>query len=51
MGTFIVSAVVLCIIGLAAHRVYKDRKSGEGCGHGCENCSGCSGCVEPDGSK
>lgn len=46
MGTWIVGAIVFCIIGFAVYKVYKDRKNGNGCGHGCENCGyGCEGCL------
>ena len=51
MGTLIVGAIVLCVIGLAAYKVYKDRKNGKGCGHGCESCSYCSGSQKPDSSE
>lgn len=40
MGTFIVGAVVLGIIILAARSVYKSRKKGDGCGCGCSGCGG-----------
>ena len=41
MGTYIVGATILCIIGFAARGAYKDYKSGKDCGHDCENCSCC----------
>jgi len=43
MGTWIVGAFVLAIIGLAGYSVYKDRKTGKSCGCGCENCQSCPG--------
>ncbi|MCL2035007.1 MAG: FeoB-associated Cys-rich membrane protein [Oscillospiraceae bacterium] len=39
MGTFVVSVVVISIMGLAVRKIYLDRKSGKGCGGGCKNCS------------
>jgi len=39
MGTFIVGAVVACVVGLAAHKVYKNRRSGKGCGGCREGCA------------
>ena len=41
MGTWIVGAVVLVIVGAAARKVYRDRKSGKSCGCGCDGCSEC----------
>jgi len=51
MGTWIVGAVVVWVIGLAAYKVYKDRQSGKGCGPGCESYSCCPGCKEPNSTK
>jgi hypothetical protein len=44
MGTWIVGAVVVYIVGLAAYKVYKDYQSGKGCGHGCEGCRTSGSC-------
>jgi len=46
MGTLLVGMVVICVIGLAVYKVYKDRKNGKGCGQSCENCSCCPGCMD-----
>jgi len=43
MGTWIVGIIVLAVIAFAGYRVYKNHKSGKGCGCGCENCSSCPG--------
>ena len=43
MGTYIVGAIVLGIVGLAIRKIYQDKKAGKGCGS-CESCGcGCSG--------
>ncbi|MGJ4848857.1 FeoB-associated Cys-rich membrane protein [Bacillota bacterium Meth-B3] len=42
MGTWVVGAIVAVVIGLAARKVYKDRKTAKGCGGGCGG--GCAGC-------
>ena len=42
MGTYIVGAIVLGIVGLAIRKIYQDKKAGKGCGS-CESC-GCGGC-------
>ena len=39
MGTWMVGAVVLFVIGWAGYQLVKDRKNGKGCGCGCEHCS------------
>ena len=47
MENFIIIAVVLVIIGLAARYVIKAKKSGKkciGCPDGCNTEKGCSGC-------
>jgi len=46
MGTWIIGAVIFCMVGLAAYKVYKDFQSGKSCG--CDGCSQCYGCVKPD---
>jgi len=46
MGTYIVGTIVAVIIGLIIFKIFKDRKSGKGCGCGCESCSACPGCGE-----
>ena len=51
MGTFIVGTVVSCVIGLAARRVYRDRKNGKVCGSGCASCPYSTGCSEADNGK
>jgi len=50
MGTWIVGAIVFCIVGLAAYIVYKDHESGKGCGS-CKSCSHCPDCPKPDSAK
>lgn len=39
MGTYIVGAIILAVIGLAIRSVYKSRKKGDSCGCGCTNCN------------
>ncbi len=47
MVDFIIVAVIVAILGLAAWYVYRSQKSGKkciGCPDGCGNCQSCSGC-------
>lgn len=44
MGTWLVGSVVFAAIALAARKVYRDRKSGNGCGCGYDACSSCRSC-------
>ena len=55
MSTFIISCIILLLVVLAIRSLWKDRKSGKGCGGACSHCSGgcagggcssdgCSGC-------
>ena len=46
MGTWIIGAVVVCTIGAAAYRVYKNFKNEKSCECGGESCSGCPGAKE-----
>ena len=46
MGTWIVGAVVLAVAGLAARKIYKDRRNGKGCG-----CDGCTNCPKSANQK
>lgn len=46
---FVIIAIVLAILGLAAYCIYRSKKSGKRCigcpdsGSCCGNCAGCSG--------
>ncbi|MDO4941438.1 MAG: FeoB-associated Cys-rich membrane protein [Lachnospiraceae bacterium] len=42
MGTIVVLAILLVIIGLIIRSMYKDKKAGKSlqCGVNCKNCSG-----------
>lgn len=44
IGTFVVLVIVACIVGLAARKVWKDKKSGKSCSSCGGSCGGCSGC-------
>ncbi len=49
IGTIIVSAVVLLMVGLAGYKLIRDEKSGK---TGCSGCSGsCSACHIPDNKE
>lgn len=42
MGTWIVGAIVLILVGAAISVIYRDKKNGKGrCGGDCGKCSGC----------
>lgn len=42
MGTVVVGAAVVCIIGLAVHSLVRDKKQGKSsCGGDCSRCHGC----------
>ena len=41
MGTWIVGAVLVVIVGLIVRSMIKDKKNGKGCGGDCGHCSGC----------
>ena len=40
MGTVIVGAIVLGVVGLAVRSIMKDKKSGKGCNGNCGSCGG-----------
>ena len=44
IGTFVVLVIVACIVGLAARKVWKDKKSGKSWLVVAEAVCGCSGC-------
>ena len=46
MGTWIVGAVVLAVVGLAVRVIYTNSKKGKGGG-----CDGCSGCPKSEHKK
>ncbi|GMQ63037.1 FeoB-associated Cys-rich membrane protein [Vallitalea maricola] len=37
MGNFIAGGIIILLVGLAIHKMYKDKKAGK-------KCSGCSSC-------
>lgn len=41
MGTVIVLGIILCMVFFAGRKLYKNKKSGAGCGCG-TSCSACS---------
>lgn len=41
MGTVVVGAIVLAIVGLAVRSMHKDEKNGKGCNGNCGSCGGC----------
>ena len=42
MGTFVVGAIVVLIVGLIVRGIVKDKKSGKSsCGGDCSHCRGC----------
>lgn len=43
MGTWIVGAIVVAIIGFAGYSVLKRRKNTAGCGGSCDGCHSCPG--------
>ena len=43
MGTIIVGFVVLAVTGLAARKIYLDKKSGKACSGCSGSCSACHG--------
>lgn len=44
MGTFLVAALLIGIVGFIVRKMIRDKKNGKSlqCGCGCEHCSGCS---------
>ena len=44
MGTYIVGAIVIVVIGLAVFGYMKNKKSGGGCASGCSSCPYADGC-------
>ena len=40
MGTFIVGAILVIVVGLIIRKIIKDKKKGSGCDGNCSNC-GC----------
>lgn len=47
LGNVIVIAVLAAVVVLALRSLWKSRKSGGGCGYGCEGCPG-HGLCHPD---
>ena len=44
MGTFVVGAILVLIVGLIVRGIVKDKKSGKSsCGGDCSHCRGCHG--------
>lgn len=41
MSTFIISLILLFVVGLAIRSIIKDAKSSDGCTHNCGTCKGC----------
>jgi hypothetical protein len=43
MGTIVVLAILLVVVGLAVRSLYKDKKAGKSiqCGTDCKTCGGC----------
>lgn len=40
IGTIIVAAVLVLVVGFVIYRMIKDRKSGKGCTGNCASCGG-----------
>lgn len=42
MGTIVIAAVLICIVGLVIRKMISDKKSGKSlqCGCDCKNCAG-----------
>lgn len=40
IGTIIVAAVLVLVVGFVIYRMIKDRKSGKGCTGNCASCDG-----------
>lgn len=42
MGTIVVGAILVIVVGLIIRKMYKDKKNGKGsCGGNCGKCGGC----------